>query len=152
MLGIHLILHVYPRAESWIWYGCPHLNHSFCLLTTPVVLLGNSGLKFSSIISGCMSYGARWIISDEQETFRHIKFASLSVEHSPPVVVLGTMTQSVMLVTTVVQLASAKLVRQYICNILTNYFRRTVHDRQSHTYCRTLASVDALRSYLPTCP
>ncbi|KAK7692844.1 hypothetical protein QCA50_004479 [Cerrena zonata] len=41
--------------------------------------LGNSGLKVSKIILGCMSYGAKgwqpWVISDEQEAFKHIKFA-----------------------------------------------------------------------------
>ncbi|KAK7692845.1 hypothetical protein QCA50_004480 [Cerrena zonata] len=43
------------------------------------VRLGNSGLKVSKIILGCMSYGAKgwqpWVISDEQEAFKHIKFA-----------------------------------------------------------------------------
>ncbi|CAL1707759.1 unnamed protein product [Somion occarium] len=45
----------------------------------PYVRLGKSGLKVSKIILGCMSYGssewADWVIEDEQEVFKHIKFA-----------------------------------------------------------------------------
>ncbi|KAK7682837.1 hypothetical protein QCA50_014221 [Cerrena zonata] len=45
----------------------------------PYVRLGKSGLKVSKIILGCMSYGspewANWVIGDEQEAFKHIKFA-----------------------------------------------------------------------------
>lgn len=44
-----------------------------------LVRLGKSGLKVSRIILGCMSYGssewAGWVIDDEQEAFKHIKFA-----------------------------------------------------------------------------
>ncbi|EKM53373.1 uncharacterized protein PHACADRAFT_259706 [Phanerochaete carnosa HHB-10118-sp] len=43
------------------------------------VRLGNSGLKVSRIIMGCMSYGHKgwypWVIDDEDEACRHIKFA-----------------------------------------------------------------------------
>lgn len=43
------------------------------------VRLGNSGLKVSRIIMGCMSYGHKgwypWIIDDEDEACKHIKFA-----------------------------------------------------------------------------
>lgn len=46
---------------------------------TFIVRLGKSGLKVSKIILGCMSYGAKgwqeWVISDEEEAFKHIKFA-----------------------------------------------------------------------------
>ncbi|KAJ3557518.1 hypothetical protein NM688_g1432 [Phlebia brevispora] len=42
------------------------------------VRLGNSGLKVSKIILGCMSYGAKgwaqWVL-DEEEAIKHIKFA-----------------------------------------------------------------------------
>jgi len=45
----------------------------------PYVRLGNSGLKVSKIILGCMQYGSpewdQWVIGDEQEAFKHIKFA-----------------------------------------------------------------------------
>ncbi|CAL1707761.1 unnamed protein product [Somion occarium] len=45
----------------------------------PYVQLGKSGLKVSKIILGCGSYGssqwADWVIEDEQEAFKHIKFA-----------------------------------------------------------------------------
>lgn len=43
-----------------------------------VVRLGNSGLKVSKIILGCMSYGLKtwqdWVL-DEDEALKHIKFA-----------------------------------------------------------------------------
>lgn len=42
------------------------------------VRLGNSGLKISKIILGCMSYGSSewqdWVLGEE-EAFKHIKFA-----------------------------------------------------------------------------
>ncbi|KAI0790140.1 NADP-dependent oxidoreductase domain-containing protein [Irpex lacteus] len=45
----------------------------------PYVRLGNSGLKVSKIILGTMQYGdklwADWVIDDEEEAFKHIKFA-----------------------------------------------------------------------------
>ncbi|KAJ7170259.1 Aldo/keto reductase [Mycena crocata] len=44
----------------------------------PYVRLGNSGLKVSRIILGCMSYGSSewedWVL-DEEESIKHIKFA-----------------------------------------------------------------------------
>ncbi|CAL1699163.1 unnamed protein product [Somion occarium] len=43
------------------------------------VRLGTSGLKVSRVILGCMQYGSsewqEWVISDEQEAFKQIKFA-----------------------------------------------------------------------------
>ena len=46
---------------------------------TCIVRLGKSGLKVSKIILGGMSYGAKgwqeWAISDEEEAFKHIRFA-----------------------------------------------------------------------------
>ena len=43
-----------------------------------VVRLGNSGLKVSNIILGCMSYGSpewqNWVLPEE-EAIKHIKFA-----------------------------------------------------------------------------
>ncbi|KAL4244349.1 NADP-dependent oxidoreductase domain superfamily protein [Abortiporus biennis] len=46
--------------------------------TMPYVRLGNSGLKVSKIILGCMSYGTKewqgWVL-DEEEAIKHIKFA-----------------------------------------------------------------------------
>ncbi|KAI0790139.1 aryl-alcohol dehydrogenase [Irpex lacteus] len=43
------------------------------------VRLGNSGLKVSKIILGTMQYGdkgwQKWVIDDEEEAFKHIKFA-----------------------------------------------------------------------------
>ncbi|KAI0806712.1 aryl-alcohol dehydrogenase [Fomes fomentarius] len=43
------------------------------------VRLGNSGLKVSRIILGCMSYGssswADWVIDDQEEAINHIKYA-----------------------------------------------------------------------------
>ncbi|KAI0072179.1 aryl-alcohol dehydrogenase [Panus rudis PR-1116 ss-1] len=43
------------------------------------VRLGNSGLKVSRIILGCMQYGSKgwqdWVIEDEQEVTKHIKYA-----------------------------------------------------------------------------
>ncbi|KAI0028907.1 aryl-alcohol dehydrogenase [Vararia minispora EC-137] len=45
----------------------------------PYVRLGQSGLKVSKIILGCMSYGssqcAPWILDDDDEAIKHIKFA-----------------------------------------------------------------------------
>ena len=42
------------------------------------VRLGNSGLKVSKIILGCMSYGSKewqqWVL-EEDEAIKHIKFA-----------------------------------------------------------------------------
>ena len=42
------------------------------------VRLGNSGLKVSKIILGCMSYGSKewqqWVL-EEAEAIKHIKFA-----------------------------------------------------------------------------
>ena len=46
-----------------------------------IVRLGNSGLKVSKIILGCMSYGSPewqgWILPEE-EAIKHIKFAFVS--------------------------------------------------------------------------
>ena len=45
------------------------------------VRLGNSGLKVSRIILGCMSYGdPRWLgwVLPEEEAVKHIKFACVS--------------------------------------------------------------------------
>ena len=43
------------------------------------VCLGKSGLKVSKIILGCMSYGSKgwsdWVIDDQEEVNKHIKFA-----------------------------------------------------------------------------
>ena len=43
------------------------------------VQLGNSGLKVSRIILGCMSYGTKkwqdWVIEDQDEVNKHIQFA-----------------------------------------------------------------------------
>ena len=43
--------------------------------------LGKSGLKVSKIILGCMSYGSKgwdeWVIEDQEEVTKHIKFASV---------------------------------------------------------------------------
>lgn len=43
------------------------------------VRLGNSGLKVSRIILGCMSYGSKgwadWVLDDEEEVQKHIKYA-----------------------------------------------------------------------------
>ena len=43
------------------------------------VRLGNSGLKVSRIILGCMSYGTKvwqdWVIDDQAEVNKHIKYA-----------------------------------------------------------------------------
>ncbi|KAF8069931.1 aryl-alcohol dehydrogenase [Lyophyllum atratum] len=45
----------------------------------PYVRLGNSGLKVSKIILGTMQYGSsewqKWVIDDEAEAIKHIKFA-----------------------------------------------------------------------------
>ncbi|EPS94288.1 hypothetical protein FOMPIDRAFT_93040 [Fomitopsis schrenkii] len=45
----------------------------------PYVRLGNSGLKVSKIILGCMSYGSKgwqeWVIEDQEEVNTHIKYA-----------------------------------------------------------------------------
>ncbi|KAI0082016.1 aryl-alcohol dehydrogenase [Panus rudis PR-1116 ss-1] len=45
----------------------------------PYVRLGNSGLKVSKIILGCMQYGSKgwqnWVIEDEEEVTKHIKYA-----------------------------------------------------------------------------
>ena len=44
-----------------------------------VVRLGNSGLKVSRIILGAGQYGHKgwqeWVIDDEEEVVKHIKFA-----------------------------------------------------------------------------
>ena len=44
------------------------------------VRLGNSGLKVSKIILGCMSYGSKdwmnWVLPEE-EAIKHIKYASV---------------------------------------------------------------------------
>jgi len=45
----------------------------------PYVRLGKSGLQVSRLILGCMSFGSdqweKWVIADEQEAFKQIKFA-----------------------------------------------------------------------------
>ena len=45
------------------------------------VRLGNSGLKVSKIILGCMSYGdpkwQQWVLEEEEAT-KHIKYAYVS--------------------------------------------------------------------------
>ncbi|KAJ8468558.1 hypothetical protein ONZ51_g9567 [Trametes cubensis] len=43
----------------------------------PYVRLGNSGLKVSKVILGCMTYGAEWAdwLLDEEEAIKHIKYA-----------------------------------------------------------------------------
>ena len=45
----------------------------------PPVRLGNSGLKVSKIVLGCMSYGSKgwreWVIDDQEEVNKHIKYA-----------------------------------------------------------------------------
>ena len=63
-------------------YGACVVNKFDLRLTSRVcsiVRLGNSGLKVSKIILGCMSYGSPewqdWVIGDEQEVFKHIKYA-----------------------------------------------------------------------------
>ena len=47
-------------------------------LTLLLVRLGNSGLKISKIILGCMSYGdpqwQEWVLPEE-EAIKHIKYA-----------------------------------------------------------------------------
>ncbi|EMD34209.1 hypothetical protein CERSUDRAFT_117111 [Gelatoporia subvermispora B] len=47
--------------------------------SVPYVRLGKSGLKVSKIILGTMQYGSKawrdWVIEDEEEAFKHIKFA-----------------------------------------------------------------------------
>ena len=50
-----------------------------CVLTQNLIVrLGNSGLKVSKIILGCMSYGSpefqSWSLPEE-EAIKHIKFA-----------------------------------------------------------------------------
>lgn len=56
-----------------------HLSKSAYSSPILTVRLGKSGLKVSKIILGCMSYGsskwAGWIIDDEEEATKHIKFA-----------------------------------------------------------------------------
>lgn len=46
------------------------------------VRLGNSGLKVSKIILGCMSYGSPewqdWVLGEE-ESIKHIKFAYVPI-------------------------------------------------------------------------
>ena len=48
------------------------------LIFTPIARLGNSGLKVSKIILGCMSYGdpdwMSWVLP-EDKAIEHIKFA-----------------------------------------------------------------------------
>jgi len=55
---------------------------SSCLTESYTVRLGNSGLKVSKIILGCMSYGSKdwapWVL-DEAEGIRHIKAAQVSI-------------------------------------------------------------------------
>ena len=50
-----------------------------CELRRLLVRLGNSGLKVSKIILGCMSYGSKgwreWVIDDQEEVNKHIKYA-----------------------------------------------------------------------------
>ena len=56
-------------------YGVHSLDNR---LTSILVRLGNSGLKVSKIILGCMSYGdqrwAEWVLPEE-EAIKHIKYA-----------------------------------------------------------------------------
>jgi aryl-alcohol dehydrogenase-like predicted oxidoreductase len=52
--------------------------HQTMHLILSQVRLGNSGLKVSQIILGCMSYGSSewrpWTL-DEEESIKHIKYA-----------------------------------------------------------------------------
>lgn len=64
-------------------YGMPQSQPRRTFLLTaaymPSVRLGKSGLKVSKIILGCMSYGNKgwgeWVIDDQEEVTKHIKFA-----------------------------------------------------------------------------
>ena len=63
--------------EDAVWYvGSVHAPDGG--LTLLLVRLGNSGLKISKIILGCMSYGdkrwAEWVLPEE-EAIEHIKYA-----------------------------------------------------------------------------
>ncbi len=65
------------------------------LTDTCAVRLGNSGLKVSKIILGTMQYGdtdwQQWVIDDEEEAFKHIKFACVVFALvTPPI--LGVLT------------------------------------------------------------
>ncbi len=57
---------------------CSIRTESDPLLILPLVRLGNSGLRVSKIILGCMSYGdpgwQDWLLGEE-EGIKHIKFA-----------------------------------------------------------------------------
>ena len=70
-----------PTPTKKMQYGEPNVIQIFRerVLTRPLIVrLGNSGLKVSKIILGCMSYGDKgwygWVL-DEAEAIKHIKFA-----------------------------------------------------------------------------
>ena len=65
----------YPKKVP---YGTLVLCQTWGLHLTSAVRLGNSGLKVSKIILGCMSYGSPdwqgWVLP-EKESIEHIKHA-----------------------------------------------------------------------------
>jgi len=65
--------------ERRVPYGMQVVTIGYTLhLSIPPVRLGNSGLKISKIVLGCMSYGSSqwqgWVL-DEEEGIKHIKYA-----------------------------------------------------------------------------
>lgn len=65
------------------------ISEGIYLTDTCAVRLGNSGLKVSRIILGTMQYGDKdwqqWVIDDEEEAFKHIKFACVFALVTPPI-------------------------------------------------------------------
>ena len=84
---LDLINYHHPARVPWLptckRKECPmvgpniHVDISYNLMP-PAVRLGNSGLKVSKIILGCMSYGSPewqdWVLPEE-ESIQHIKAA-----------------------------------------------------------------------------
>lgn len=62
----------YGECILCLVYICPDLRKYI------PVRLGNSGLKISKLVLGCMSYGTKrwqpWVL-EEEEAIKHIKFA-----------------------------------------------------------------------------
>lgn len=83
--SVNTSAHSHCTMAPKMQYGeSPALSVSRCRMLTRsryTVRLGNSGLKVSKIILGCMSYGTpewqSWVLPEE-EAIKHIKFAYVS--------------------------------------------------------------------------
>ena len=77
LISIYLHVHTSPSKDP-LWCALISLLYTTAQGNSIPVRLGNSGLKVSRIILGCMSYGRKewqsWVL-EEEEGIKHIKAA-----------------------------------------------------------------------------